>query len=179
MIIKTTRFAQVNIESKDVLNFPEGLLGFSDLKNFILLEDPNDEIFAWLQSCDEPAIAFPVLEPELFKADYHALPSRSDFTAIDFQSGDILRAFCIVTIPDDPTLMTANMKAPVVVNLRNRQARQCVLQDNSLAIREPIFQSLQAKVVSDQWTRKSTSQPSSDLFVTLPSDNDLQKSAQL
>jgi flagellar assembly factor FliW len=158
MIVQTTRFGNVVIHETDILNFPEGLLGFADLRKFVLLEDPNDDIFAWLQSCEEPAIAFPVLEPELFVTDYVAQLSRSDLMALESTSGDVFRTYCIVTIPDDPTLMTANLKAPIVINLRNRCARQCVLQDNNLAIREPVFAKLQAKIMSGQWKKV----PSSD-----------------
>lgn len=156
MIIQTTRFGQVVIEEKDQVIFSEGLLGFTDLKTFVLLEDPSDDIFAWLQSCEEPAIAFPVLEPELFATDYVAQLTRSDLQALESQNGDVFRTFCVVTIPDDPTMMTANLKAPIIVNLRNRQGRQCVLQDNNLAIREPIFQKLQTKVLSGQWRKVAT-----------------------
>ena len=52
MIIKTTRFGEVTIQNEDLLTFPEGLLGFQDLRTFVLLDDPNDDIFAWLQSCE-------------------------------------------------------------------------------------------------------------------------------
>jgi len=177
MIIQTTRFGNVVIDERDGLSFPEGLLGFADVKSFVLLEDPNDDIFAWLQSFEDPAIAFPVLEPELFSADYVAQLTRSDLLALESQSGDVFRTFCIVTIPEDPTLMTANLKAPIIVNLRNRVARQCVLQDNNLAIREPIFTKLQTKIMSGQWktvVRSETAERNSILvpLVTAHSNRD-------
>lgn len=149
MIISTSRFGQVELKEEDVLNFPEGLLGFADLRKFALLDDPNDEIFAWLQSCEAPQIAFPVLEPELFSTQYKATLTKSDLEALKMTSAEKARYFSIVTIPDDPTLMTANLKAPVVVNIVERVARQCVLQDNNLAIREPIFTKLQQRVVQN------------------------------
>jgi flagellar assembly factor FliW len=148
MLINTTRFGQVQIESTDILNFSEGLLGFADLRTFVILDDPTDDIFAWMQSCEQPAIAFPILEPEIFNNAYHAMLSKADLAALNLNPADPFSTFTIVTIPDDPTLMTANLKAPVIVNLNGRHARQCVLQDNSLAIREPIFAKLQSRVVS-------------------------------
>jgi flagellar assembly factor FliW len=69
--------------------------------------------------------------------------------ALKLPSQDKARYFSIVTIPEDPTLMTANLKAPIVVNIEARTARQCVLQDNNLAIREPIFTKLQQRVVQN------------------------------
>lgn len=149
MIISTSRFGQVELKQEDVLTFTEGLLGFQDLRQFVLLDDPNDEIFAWLQSCESPHIAFPVLEPELFSAQYKANLTKSDLEALKMTAQDKARYFSIVTIPDDPTLMTANLKAPVVINVAARTARQCVLQDNNLAIREPIFAKLQQRVVQN------------------------------
>lgn len=149
MIISTSRFGQVELREEDVLTFPEGLLGFADLRKFALLDDPNDEIFAWLQSCEAPQIAFPVLEPELFAPQYKVTLTKSDLEALKLSGQDKARYFSIVTIPDDPTLMTANLKAPVVVNVADKTARQCVLQDNNLAIREPIFTKLQQRVVQN------------------------------
>lgn len=147
MIIKTTRFGQVQIEESDVIHFSEGILGFSDLTKFVILDDPNDDIFAWLQSCEAGAVAFPVLEPELFTESYKINLAKADIEALKLPDATNARLFSIITIPDDPTQMTANLKAPIVINLENRFARQCVLQDNNLAIREPIFAKLQQRVV--------------------------------
>lgn len=148
MIIATTRFGQVEIKNEDILTFAEGLLGFADLKKFVLLDDPSDEIFAWLQSCDAGAIAFPLLEPEIFSDTYNVTMSKSDMEALKVKEQKDAHCFSIITIPEDPTQMTANMKAPIVINMKEKLARQCVLQDNNLAIREPIFKKLQQRVVN-------------------------------
>lgn len=149
MIITTTRFGKVQIAQEDVINFPEGILGFNDLRRFVLLDDPNDEIFAWLQSCEIPDVAFPILEPEIFASEYAPVLTKTDNETLKLESGQRPRAFAIITIPDDPTQMTANLKAPILINVKMKIARQCVLQDNSLQIREPIFAKLQQRVVQN------------------------------
>jgi flagellar assembly factor FliW len=149
MQIQTSRFGSVTVNDEDVLNFPEGLLGFNELRRFILLDDPSDEIFAWLQSCEEPGVAFPLLEPELFAPNYVVHLTKHDLEALSISGIREIRCFAIITIPADPTQMTANLKAPIVINVSKRIARQCVLQDNSLAIREPIFTRLQQRVVQN------------------------------
>lgn len=149
MIVHTSRFGAVTITTDDVIHFPEGLLGFNELRRFILLDDPSDEIFAWLQSCEEPGIAFPLLEPELFTPSYLVQLTKHDLETLGMQDTNGVRCFTIITIPQDPTQMTANMKAPIVINVQKRVARQCVLQDNSLQIREPIFTRLQQRVVQN------------------------------
>jgi flagellar assembly factor FliW len=149
MTIHTSRFGVLSIANEDIIQFPEGLLGFNELRQFVLLDDPTDEIFAWLQSCQDPNIAFPILEPELFTSAYRVQLTRHDLEILGLKVQEGVRAFTIITIPADPTQMTANLKAPIVINVANRLARQCVLQDNSLAIREPIFTQLQQRVVQN------------------------------
>lgn len=168
LLIQTTRFGQVQFQGEDLLTFPEGILGFSDLKKFVLLDDPNDDIFAWLQSCDEPAVAFPVLEPELFSDTYKVTLAKADLDVLKLQNMQGARLFCIITIPDDPTQMTANMKAPVVINIAQKLARQCVLQDNHLAIREPIFTKLQQRVVQNPHQSIKAQSHGLDVAIRLP-----------
>lgn len=153
MHVQTTRFGDVEYTPEDVLEFKEGLLGFLQLRKFVILDDPNDEIFAWLQSCESPDIAFPVLEPEIFASEMPITIPKPEYESLGLKSSDGTKLFCIITIPADPTQMTANMKAPILINTKARIARQCVLQDNSLAIREPVFARLQQKVMQNPSAR--------------------------
>lgn len=168
MLIHTTRFGNVEINEKDIIKFPEGLLGFNDLRSFVLLDDPTDDIFAWLQSCDLAEVAFPVLEPDLFRSSYKANLGKRDLEALGMENMNRARTYCIVTIPDDPTQMTANLKAPVIINIPGRTARQCVLQDNDLAIRHNIFADLQKRVVSTPVSDIKKQNIESELAVRIP-----------
>lgn len=147
MIIETSRFGQVSIEDSDIVQFPEGLFGFTELRKFVFLDDPTDEIFVWLQSCEAPGVAFPVLEPQMFMDAYEIRLAKTDLDFLKASSAKDVKTFCIVTIPDEPTQMTANLKAPLAVAVGPRIGRQCVLQENHYAIREPIFLKLQQRIV--------------------------------
>ncbi len=168
MTVHTSRFGVISITTDDVIQFPEGLLGFNELRRFVLLDDPSDEIFAWLQSCDEPGIAFPLLEPELFTSNYSVSLTKHDLEVLNLPNKEGTRSFAIITIPQDPTQMTANLKAPIVINVAKRLARQCVLQDNSLAIREPIFTRLQQRVVQNPSASIKNQTAYTDVAVKLP-----------
>lgn len=149
MEIVTSRFGKVQISESDMIHFKDGLLGFSHLNKFVFLDDPKDDIFAWLQSCEDPAVAFPLLEPELFGASSEFKITPKDLFQIGLEDSSKCLFYSIITIPEDPTQMTANLKAPIVVNKDERLARQCVLQENKLAIKEPIFAKLQERVVQN------------------------------
>ena len=168
MQIQTSRFGAVTISNEDLILFPEGILGFNDLRNFVLLEDPSDEIFAWLQSCENPGIAFPVLEPELFATNYTVSLTKSDLEALSLKEDNGYRSFTIVTIPQDPTKMTANLKAPLVINVSKKLGRQCVLQDNKLAICEPIFTNLQQRLVQNKGTISREDSSEAGVIIRLP-----------
>lgn len=147
MTVQTSRFGLVEIQENDILTFPEGILGFAELRKFVLIEDPQDEIFVWLQSAEHPQIAFPVLEPELFSNTYKVTLAKNDLESLGLKEQTRVRSFCIITIPEDAKQMTANLKAPIVIHIPSKVARQCVLQDNNLAIREPIFSALQQRLI--------------------------------
>jgi flagellar assembly factor FliW len=168
VVIKTSRFGLVELKSDEILTFNEGLLGFKDLRQFVLLDDPNDDIFAWLQSCELPSIAFPVLEPELFGHKYNVNFNRTDLESLKLQASETPAYLTIITIPDDPTQMTANIKAPIVINIAQKIARQCVLQDNTLAIKEPIFTKLQSRVVQNPQTAIKNQGRGFDMTVKVP-----------
>src|SRR5580704_10849969 len=149
MQVQTTRFGTIEVSDTDLVTFNEGLLGFTELRKFILLDDPNDEIFAWLQSCERPGIAFPILEPELFAEGFNPTITKGDLVSIGLLSKEGMRLFTIVTIPEDATQMTANLKAPIAINISSRIAKQVVVQENEYQIKFPIFSELQKRVVQN------------------------------
>lgn len=158
MVIQTSRFGEVNIQENDVLTLTDPILGFPDLRKFVILEDPDDLVFAWFQSCENPHIAFAVLEPELFAAEYKVRLGKNDRESLKVADGNIVRVFNIVTIPDDVTQMTANLKAPLVVNAATRLVKQVVTQENDHPIRHPIFNELQARLLQGALTQVPTQQ---------------------
>src|SRR6187455_1134938 len=77
MDVRTTRFGVIDIAEDRVITFPKGLLGFSSNTRFCLLEPGEDACFFWLQSLDEPGLAFVVTDPSMFINDY-SVPVRPE-----------------------------------------------------------------------------------------------------
>ncbi len=156
MEIRTSRFGTVSVNETDIIAFPEGLLGFTNSNKFIMLDDPDDEIFAWLQSADDPKLAFPILEPELFFKNYKVSLGKHELESLKSTKSEGLRFFTIITIPADATQMTANLKAPIVINVKARIARQVVAQENDYPIKFPIFTELQKRFVQPTPIKSTT-----------------------
>ncbi len=132
----------------ETIQIPQGILGFPEYKKFCLV-DPGDEIFIlWLQSLENPEIAFPLLEPKLFKPDYAVRLSAAELRELKLENVNQSAVFSILTISEDITKMTANLKAPLVINLKQQIAKQVVLQENEYSIKHEMFKELRAHLVT-------------------------------
>ena len=130
--INTVRFGEVQVDADRILTFVEPILGFGDSHRFVILDHADDSPFKWLQSADDPALAFVVTNPKFFGIEYEfALPDEAA-SQLDIQSAEDALVLTIVNIPQgDPGKMTANLLGPVVVNQANRRAMQVVLNETS------------------------------------------------
>lgn len=146
MKIRTTRFGEIEVNQQDIIRFKEGILGFEQYKNFTIV-DPNDTtLIMWMQCIDSPQIAFPIIEPQIFKPDYCPVLMPSDMSSVELAQPTDAKVYTILTIPADFTLMNANMKAPIVVNMKKNIARQIVLQDNKLAVKYEMYKDLKRAI---------------------------------
>lgn len=143
MMVETTRFGSIEVADSDIITFPEGMLGFSKINQYVLVERVDDSLFLWLQAMKKASVAFPLLEPQIFERNYKVELMEEDRKVLELSDLSHAKVFAIVTIPTDPTKMTANLKAPIVINLRNRLAKQVILHQVDYPIRKPIFAELQ------------------------------------
>ncbi len=139
MIIKTSRFGEVECQEEHIFRFVEGPLGFSEAKNFIILNHPGNAVFKWLQSTDNPELAFVVAEPFYFFPDYAFDLEDNDVKVLGIQDREKVLVYTIILIPGDPKKITTNLKAPVIVNGENRKGKQVVLLDERYSTKHYIF----------------------------------------
>jgi flagellar assembly factor FliW len=116
--IKTLQFGDLDIEAKYIFNFKDGLLGFEELSEFVLISEEETVPFRWLISIEQPAIGFPMLNPWLLDANYDPA------TKLD-NNKDVLMV--VVTLEDEKGLMTANLKAPIIFDIANLTGKQMIL----------------------------------------------------
>ena len=146
MVVQTGRFGQIEISTDEIILVPSGILGFPEDHNFCLVDAGDDTLILWLQSLSNPHLAFPVLEPRLFKNDYVVRLSGSELRELKLSTIKDASVFTILTIPSNLTEMTANLKAPVVINVKEKIAKQVVLQENDQPIKHPMFKELRAQI---------------------------------
>jgi len=126
----TTRFGEIEVLPSDVLTFPEGLLGFNQYHRFVLLKDPEQHPFLWLQALEEPDLAFVVIDPFLFFPGYEIQVKSHELSTIQLEDLRKATVLTIVTVPDDPMNLTTNLRGPLVINSEKNVVKQLVLIDD-------------------------------------------------
>jgi flagellar assembly factor FliW len=137
-ILETSRFGELQIETEAVISFPKGIPGFETYKEWVIAGDDENPI-KWLQSVTDVDTALPVISPQLVVQNYNPQLAPEDLTDIE---GDFskITVMVIVTIPPSaPWEMTANLRAPVVVNHEKRLAKQIISQNEEYLMRTPVL----------------------------------------
>lgn len=139
MKIETKFFGEISIEADRVLTFEEGILGFEEMKRYALLDLFESEDFVALQSLDEASVAFILVRPWTFFPEYQIQIPDEELSGIGITEEEQLLLFNVVTISETLHDATANLLAPVVVNIDKRLGKQYVLREESYTTRHRIF----------------------------------------
>lgn len=139
MKINTLRFGIVDIDKSEIIIVPEGIIGFPDIKRYVILDMGKDTPFKLFQAVDEPTVGFVIIDPVLFKPDYTVKVRKEDLYSLSAENLNEIVTAVIVTIPEDLYKMTANLRGPLLINLKSRLARQLVLSDDTYNTRQLII----------------------------------------
>jgi len=137
MEIRTSRFGVVAVDDQRVITFPRGLLGFPDYRRFALIQTGQGNYFFWLQSVDDPNIAFVVTDPSTFFKDYDV--AMRDETLGDLAFSDLKFAQVFVICNKVGEWLTGNLLGPIILNSENFLAQQVVLTEKKWTTRQPLL----------------------------------------
>ena len=140
LAIQTARFGTIEVEPADLVVLSSGLIGFPDLRQFVLIRHSETGPYRWLQSVDDGNFAFLVVDPAEIVQNYG--PQMPHWVASTLNLGrDTARlVYTVVTIPRGrPQEMTVNLAGPIVVNAETGQSVQIVLDDEAYPIRQRVF----------------------------------------
>ncbi|MFQ3621537.1 MAG: flagellar assembly protein FliW [Spirochaetales bacterium] len=143
MRIETKAYGPLDIDERQVITFPLGLIGFEQFKTFALL-DATQKPFYWLQSLDIPDIAFVLINPLLFRPDYTPDVPEEDLEELQLEKPEDLLLFAIVTIPENQTRMTANLQGPILINRKKKMGRQSISLNPNWRVKHVILEELAA-----------------------------------
>ncbi len=143
MIVQTKAYGAVDVDERQLVRFPAGLLGFEKFTDYALL-DARQKPFFYLQSVGLPELAFILIDPFLFRPDYSIDVDDEVLGEIDVKNPTEVLVFAIVTVPPDGAAVTANLMGPIIINKTNRKGMQTVLPDSRWRVKHDIMAELAA-----------------------------------
>ena len=146
MLIKTRYFGEIDVDDAKILTFDEGLIGFENLKKFTLIYNNETEASSnvtWLQSLDEPLVAFPVINPFYIMTDYNPIVEDEVLIPRGELKEDSTAIFLTLTVPSDITKMTTNLKAPIIINADTKKGCQVIAENPDYVVKYNIYEVIQ------------------------------------
>jgi len=130
---------QLKLKSKDaIIHFDEGLIGFSEFKDFVLMENDGLAPFRLLQSLESPQVGFLVLEATALVDNYHEVVPAREWETVGVTGKTKPLAFVIVVIGSTPQSSTGNFQAPLLVNYEKMIGKQIILTDSGFSVRQAL-----------------------------------------
>lgn len=138
MNIQTAYFGEVEIEETAIITFDNGIPGFEDEKQFILMPLSEESPFEVLQSTQTKEIAFVVTPPAVIVLNYSFDLDEATVQALHIEDEKEVQVYAIVSLKQSFSESTVNLKAPIIINTTNNKAKQVILSNEEYMIRQPI-----------------------------------------
>lgn len=147
MLTKTRFFGKVDIDDEKILTFDNGIMGFEDMKRWTVIYDiekGSETPISWFQSLDCEGLALPIISPFSVTGRYEPIVEDELLKPLgEFKDEDLI-IFLTITIPaEDPSKTTANFKAPLIINLKNRKGMQVIVNNEDYPVKFSIKDSVE------------------------------------
>ena len=142
MTVNTRLFGEIQVGDDKIVNLPQGIIGFPDLKSFTLIYDNEREDkgnIMWFQSLDEPQFALPVMTPSTVVPDYNPTVNDELLAPLGELTEENLYVLVTVKVPADIKEMSVNLKAPIIINTDTLTGGQLIVEDEDLPVRFKIY----------------------------------------
>ncbi len=149
----TAHFGTIEFQDEVVLEFPAGLPGFDEETRFVALEQPGTKPIVFLQSLSRPDLCFITLPVQVVARDYRLAVSLEDLRFLELpedrqpQIGTEVLCLTIISVAEDRQ-PTANLLAPLLVNLRTRRAVQAIAPQSGYSHQHPLLGAAQEETCS-------------------------------
>lgn len=139
MKIETKYAGVLDIEDDQIIHFPHGLPGFQEEQRFLLMELPDGGLFQVLQSVETTGLAFVVASPYPIMKDYSVNLDEAVQEVLQIEKPEDVAIYGIVTVKDPFSASTINLKAPLIINIKERLGKQQILSTDDYATKTAII----------------------------------------
>ncbi len=127
-------------EQRTKIHFPQGLYGFNSYTDFSLFPAEVDQLLR-LQADEDEGLSFLLIDPFVFFNEYEIDVDDETVEILEIDNPEDVYVLAIITIAKTkPAIVTANLQGPVVINRKNKKARQIVLLDTKWKTKHNLFE---------------------------------------
>lgn len=139
MELKTKCHGVIEYNNKDIIIFDKGIPGFEEYKKFIIAPLKDNELFNILHSIENEELGFISISPFQFMKDYEFELSDLLVEQLKIENPNDVAVYNLITLNSDIKKITANLKAPIVINVEKKLAHQVILSDERYPVKYPLF----------------------------------------
>ncbi len=132
-----SRFGEIEYDPTATLHFPEGLIGFEKLREFVVMPNQKEGPLFWIQSVEDPQVAFVLTDPSGFFLDYQIAPGPEERSSLGLSGDDECFVLSVVTVSRDQEV-TLNLSAPIIYAPKANRALQVILDNPKYSTRTPL-----------------------------------------
>lgn len=147
MLVRTKHFGEVELDEDKIIIFDQGILGFTDCKKYAIIYDNESgerPDITWLQNIEEPALAIPIISPFLICPDYNPTVEDELLSSLGEITPENLVVLVSVTVPSDVYKISANLRAPFVINADTKKGCQVIVENSDYEIKYYFYEKLKA-----------------------------------
>lgn len=143
-----SRFGEIEYDPAAVLTFPEGLIGFEELRDFVVMPNEKEGPLFWIQSVEDPEVALVLTDPTNFYPSYLVVPEDEERSKIGIDADGKCFALVVVTVSPKRDI-TLNMAAPILFAPESNKAIQVILENTEYQVQTPLPQIREVNQSSD------------------------------
>lgn len=144
MKIGTKFFGEIEIDVTKIATIVDGILGFEEYHDYVLLPHPKDAMFCWLQSTENPQVCFLMAEPVQFMFNYTIDIPDETVEKLQIERAETVATYALVVVPEDPLKISANLAGPLIINTHTRLGAQIISMDKAHSVKHYIIEELKA-----------------------------------
>ncbi|WP_028589704.1 flagellar assembly protein FliW [Paenibacillus massiliensis] len=139
MLVQTVRFGELEIKDTSIIHFVSPILGFEEERKFVFIPSSDeDSHFIYLQSIEDANLAFVLADPFPFYTGYEFDIEDKWIQKLKLDAKEDVEIRVVTTVRS-PQDISVNLKAPIIINRKNNDAAQIILDNSRYTTRHSLF----------------------------------------
>lgn len=139
MELVTKYHGVIEYRNEDVIVFKKGLPGFKELKNYIIFPLESNDAFSILHSVEDIEVGLVLVSPFTISGDYEFKIPDTYIKELEIANSEDVLVLTTVTLNSNVENITTNLKAPIIINIKEKLGEQLILDNDKYKIKESLF----------------------------------------